>query len=203
MPRKKAEVAEETKVVEEEVSTKEVKEVKEKKTRTTKAKATKAEEVKTEEVKAEVAQEVVEEKKPARKPRAKKVASKKQNQTTGRRKRAVARIILTEGTGNIIVNDKQLAEYFMLPTLVQIVKQPLVLLNVEGKYDVKVNVYGSGLSGQAGAVRHAIARALVKDNETFKAELKKAGFLTRDARAKERKKPGLKKARKASQFSKR
>ena len=91
----------------------------------------------------------------------------------------------------------------MLPTLVQIVKQPLVLLNVEGKYDVKVNVYGSGLSGQAGAVRHAIARALVKDNETFKAELKKAGFLTRDARAKERKKPGLKKARKASQFSKR
>ena len=199
MPRKKAEVAEETKVVEEEVSTKEVKEVKEKKTRTTKAKATKAEEVKTEEVKAEVAQEVVEEKKPTRKPRAKKVAAKKQNQTTGRRKSAVARIILTEGTGNIIVNDKQLAEYFMLPTLVQIVKQPLVLLNVEGKYDVKVNVYGSGLS----AVRHAIARALVKDNETFKAELKKAGFLTRDARAKERKKPGLKKARKASQFSKR
>ena len=174
MPRKKAEQVEETKVVEE-VSTEQP-----------------AEQV-----------EVKEEKKTVRKPRAKKVAIKKQNQSTGRRKSAVARIVLTEGTGKIVVNDKELADYFMLPTLVQIVKQPLVLLNIENKYDVKVNVYGSGLSGQAGAVRHAIARALVKDNEAYKAELKKAGFLTRDARAKERKKPGLKKARKASQFSKR
>ena len=148
-------------------------------------------------------EEVAEVKKPARKPRAKKVAIKKQNQTTGRRKSAVARIVLTEGEGKITVNDKELTQYFMLPTLVQIVKQPLVLLNVENKYDVKVNVYGSGLSGQAGAVRHAIARALVKDNETFKAELKNAGLLTRDSRQKERKKPGLKKARKAPQFSKR
>ena len=142
-------------------------------------------------------------KKTTRKPRAKKVVAKKLNQTTGRRKAAVARIILTEGTGNIVVNDKELSAYFALPTLQQIVKQPLVLVGVENKYDVKVNVSGSGLSGQAGAVRQALARALVKDNEAFKAELKKAGFLTRDARAKERKKPGLKKARKASQFSKR
>ena len=142
-------------------------------------------------------------KKTTRKPRTKKAVAKKLNQTTGRRKSAVARIILTEGTGNIIVNDKELAVYFALPTLQQIVKQPLVLVDVENKYDVKINVSGSGLSGQAGAVRQALARALVKENEAFKAELKKAGFLTRDARAKERKKPGLKKARKASQFSKR
>ena len=177
MPRKKAEVAEETKVV--------------------------AEEAEVSTGKTEVVDEVKEEKKTTRKPRAKKVAIKKQNQTTGRRKSAVARIVLKEGEGKITVNDKELADYFMLPTLVQIVKQPLVLLNIENKYDIKVNVYGSGLSGQAGAVRHAISRALVKDNDSYKAELKKAGFLSRDARAKERKKPGLKKARKASQFSKR
>lgn len=142
-------------------------------------------------------------KKTTRKPRAKKVVAKKLNQTTGRRKSAVARIILSEGTGVITVNDKELAAYFALPTLQQIVKQPLVLVGAETKYDVKVNVNGSGLSGQAGAVRQAVARALVKDNEAYKAELKKAGFLTRDDRKKERKKPGLKKARKASQFSKR
>ena len=152
-------------------------------------------------VETEVAETEV--KKTARKPRAKKVAPKKLNQTVGRRKSAVARIILSAGEGNITINNKPLAEYFVLPTLQQIVKQPLVLVNAENKYDVKVNVSGSGLSGQAGAVRQALARALVKDDETFKAELKKAGFLTRDARAKERKKPGLKKARKASQFSKR
>ena len=141
--------------------------------------------------------------KKTRKPRAKKAEPKKLNQTTGRRKSAVARVILTEGEGKITVNKKELAEYFVLPTLQQIVKQPLTLLGAENKYDVKVNVNGSGLSGQAGAVRHALARALLKDNEAYKAELKKAGFLTRDARQKERKKPGLKKARKASQFSKR
>lgn len=153
-----------------------------------------------EKTEAPVATEV---KKTTRKPRAKKAEPKKLNQATGRRKSAVARIILTEGKGNITVNNKELAAYFVLPTLQQIVKQPLVLVGAENKYDVKVNVNGSGLSGQAGAVRHALARALVKDNETFKAELKKAGLLTRDAREKERKKPGLKKARKASQFSKR
>ena len=123
---------------------------------------------------------------------------------TGRRKSSVARVrIDTVGTGKIEINDRPLEEYFGLGTLQFIVKQPLVLLGLDGKVDVKVNVMGGGLTGQAGAIRHAIARALVKDNEGYKAELKKAGFLTRDARAKERKKYGLKKARKASQYSKR
>ena len=123
---------------------------------------------------------------------------------TGRRKSSVARVrIDTVGTGKIEINERPLEEYFGLGTLQFIVKQPLVLLGLDGKVDVKVNVVGGGLTGQAGAIRHAIARALVKDNEGYKAELKKAGFLTRDARAKERKKYGLKKARKASQYSKR
>ena len=100
-------------------------------------------------------------------------------------------------------DGRSLEEYFGLGTLQFIVKQPLVLLGLDGKVDVKVNVVGGGLTGQAGAIRHAIARALVENNETYKAELKKAGFLTRDARAKERKKPGLKKARKSAQYSKR
>ena len=135
---------------------------------------------------------------------AKKVAVKPAPINTGRRKSSVARVrIIENGTGNIVINDKNLEEYFGLGTLQYIVKQPLVLLGLEGKVDVKVNVCGGGLTGQAGAIRHGIARGLVKINEAYKAELKKEGFLTRDSRAKERKKYGLKKARKASQFSKR
>jgi small subunit ribosomal protein S9 len=136
---------------------------------------------------------------------AKKVAVKKSAPiNTGRRKSSVARVrILENGTGSIVINDKNLEEYFGLGTLQYIVKQPLVLLGLEGKVDVLVNVCGGGLTGQAGAIRHAIARGLVEMNEAYRAELKKAGFLTRDARVKERKKYGLKKARKAPQFSKR
>lgn len=124
---------------------------------------------------------------------------------TGRRKSSVARVkILENGKGAITVNKKPLEEYFGLGTLQYIVKQPLMLLGLEEKVDVIVNVQGGGLTGQAGAIRHAIARGLVKINEeAYKAELKKAGFLTRDARQKERKKYGLKKARKAPQYSKR
>lgn len=135
---------------------------------------------------------------------AKKVAVKPAPINTGRRKSSVARVrIIENGTGNIVINDKNLEEYFGLGTLQYIVKQPLVLLGLEGKVDVKVNVCGGGLTGQAGAIRHGIARGLVKINEAYKAELKKEGFLTRDSRAKERKKYGLKKARKAPQYSKR
>ena len=137
----------------------------------------------------------------------KKVAVKKATPTpinTGRRKSSVARVrVIENGTGKIVINKKALEEYFGLGTLQYIVKQPLVLLGLEEKVDVIVNVNGGGLTGQAGAIRHAIARGLVKVNEAYKAELKKAGFLTRDARAKERKKYGLKKARKAPQYSKR
>ena len=123
---------------------------------------------------------------------------------TGRRKSSVARVrIDMVGTGKIEINNRSLEDYFGLGTLQFIVKQPLVLLGLDGKVDVKVNVVGGGLTGQAGSIRHAIARALVKENESYRAELKKAGFLTRDARAKERKKAGLKKARKAAQYSKR
>lgn len=124
---------------------------------------------------------------------------------TGRRKSSVARVkILENGKGAITVNKKPLEEYFGLGTLQYIVKQPLMLLGLEEKVDVIVNVQGGGLTGQAGAIRHAIARGLVEINEeAYKAELKKAGFLTRDARQKERKKYGLKKARKAPQYSKR
>lgn len=124
---------------------------------------------------------------------------------TGRRKSSVARVkILENGKGAITVNKKPLEEYFGLGTLQYIVKQPLMLLGLEEKVDVIVNVQGGGLTGQAGAIRHAIARGLVEVNEeAYKAELKKAGFLTRDARQKERKKYGLKKARKAPQYSKR
>jgi len=123
---------------------------------------------------------------------------------TGRRKSSVARVkVIPNGTGVITINKRELTEYFTLGTLQQIVKQPLVLTNTENKVDVQVNVIGGGLTGQAGAIRHGIARGLVKMNEEYKAELKKAGFLTRDARMKERKKYGLKKARKSPQYSKR
>lgn len=122
---------------------------------------------------------------------------------TGRRKNAVARVRIIPGKGNITINGLTIDEY--LPTEVSkiIVKQPLVVTGNEGKYDLIVKVIGGGYSGQAGAIRHGLARALVKANIENKAALKSAGFLTRDPRMKERKKPGLKKARKAPQFSKR
>ena len=122
---------------------------------------------------------------------------------TGRRKNAVARVRIIPGKGNITINGLTIDEY--LPTDVSkiIVKQPLVVTGNEGKYDLIVKVIGGGFSGQAGAIRHGLSRALVKANIENKAALKAAGFLTRDPRMKERKKPGLKKARKAPQFSKR
>ena len=136
---------------------------------------------------------------------AKKTSKKKiQYLGTGRRKKAIARVrVIPEGSGNIVINKKSLDEYFGLDTLKYIVNQPLELTNSKAKYDVMVNVYGGGFTGQAGAIRHGISRALVLADESTKADLKKAGFLTRDPRAKERKKYGLKKARRAPQFSKR
>ena len=123
---------------------------------------------------------------------------------TGRRKNAVACVRLLPGTGKITNNDKDMDDYFGLETLKLIVRQPLVATATEGKFDIICKAIGGDISGQAGAIRHGISRALVQaDEEAYKAILKKAGFLTRDARMKERKKPGLKKARKASQFSKR
>ena len=122
---------------------------------------------------------------------------------TGRRKKAIARVRLLPGNGSVVVNKRTLDEYFGLDTLKQIVNQPLVLVGASDKYDVYVNVYGGGTSGQAGAIRHGISRALCEADASYRAALKKAGFLTRDPRMKERKKYGLKKARKAPQFSKR
>ncbi len=123
---------------------------------------------------------------------------------TGRRKSSIARVrILPNGSGKITINKKDISEYFPMDTMKYIVRQPLTLTNTEDKYDIFVNVIGGGVSGQAGAVRHGIARALVKADESLKPELKKAGFLTRDSRMKERKKYGLHKARRAPQFSKR
>lgn len=123
---------------------------------------------------------------------------------TGRRKQAVARVRIYPGHGSIEINGKDFADYFPMETMRYIVNQPLKAINAESIYDVKVNVKGGGIAGQAGAIRHGLARALVEaDAERNKLTLKKAGFLTRDSRVKERKKPGLKKARKASQFSKR
>ena len=122
---------------------------------------------------------------------------------TGRRKKSIARVFMTPGKGEIKVNGRPLDEYFGLDTLKMIVKQPLEATGNDGKFDVMVTVRGGGMSGQAGAIRHGIARALLEEDAENRAELKKAGFLTRDSRMKERKKPGLKKARKAPQFSKR
>ena len=122
---------------------------------------------------------------------------------TGRRKASVARVRLVPGAGNIIINHRELKQYFGLKTLELIVKQPLVLTEVEGKYDVLVNVYGGGFSGQAGAIRHGISRALLEADADYRPVLKSAGYLTRDPRMKERKKYGLKAARRAPQFSKR
>ena len=122
---------------------------------------------------------------------------------TGRRKNAIARVRLIEGNGKILVNGKDLDEYFGLETLKVIVKQPLSVTNSISKYDVISTVNGGGYTGQAGAIRHGIARALNKANQEYRPALKSNGFLTRDPRMKERKKYGLKKARKAPQFSKR
>ena len=122
---------------------------------------------------------------------------------TGRRKTSVARVRLVPGEGNVIINGREMAEYFGQPTLELIVRQPLQLTVMVVKYDVIAKVEGGGISGQAGAVRHGISRALLEVDGDLRAALKKAGFLTRDSREKERRKYGLKKARKASQFSKR
>lgn len=121
----------------------------------------------------------------------------------GRRKKAIARVRLMPGEGNIIINKRELDNYFGLETLKAVVRQPLVLTETGARFDVIVNVHGGGYTGQAGAIRHGIARALVKADEELKPAIKKAGFLTRDPRMKERKKYGLKAARRAPQFSKR
>lgn len=122
---------------------------------------------------------------------------------TGRRKTSVARVRLVPGEGKIVVNERPLEQYFGLKTLELIVKQPLSVTDTIGKYDVVAKVEGGGPTGQAGAVRHGIARALLRVDAEYRPSLKKAGLLTRDPREKERRKYGLKKARKASQFSKR
>ena len=122
---------------------------------------------------------------------------------TGRRKSSVARVYLVPGTGNITINKRDIDEYLGLETLKVIVRQPLVLTNNVDKFDVLVNVSGGGYTGQAGAIRHGISRALLEVDEEYRPVLKSAGFLTRDPRMKERKKYGLKAARRAPQFSKR
>ena len=132
--------------------------------------------------------------------------AKKENITfygTGRRKSSIARVRLVEGTGKITINGKDIDEFFGLETLKVIAKQPLTVTNTTAKYDVIASVKGGGFTGQAGAIRHGIARALNEANLEYRPALKSNGFLTRDSRAKERKKYGLKKARKAPQFSKR
>ena len=122
---------------------------------------------------------------------------------TGRRKSSVARVRLGPGNGNVIINGKDMAEYFGKKTLEMIVMQPLELTETVGRFDVKVNATGGGTSGQAGAIRHGIARALLQADPEYRPALKRAGYLTRDPRMKERKKYGLKAARRAPQFSKR
>ena len=134
------------------------------------------------------------------------VASKKKLQFwgTGRRKKAIARVrLIPGGTGNIVINKRGIDDYCDLETVKLIIKQPLVLTDTLTKYDIFVNVVGGGFTGQAGAIRHGISRALLIAEPELRAALKKAGFLTRDPRMKERKKYGLKKARRAPQFSKR
>ena len=122
---------------------------------------------------------------------------------TGRRKKSIARVYLTPGTGKITINKRDIDEYFGLETLKVVVRQPLVATETLEKFDVLVNVHGGGFTGQAGAIRHGIARALLKADAEFRPTLTKAGYLTRDPRMKERKKYGLKAARRAPQFSKR
>ena len=122
---------------------------------------------------------------------------------TGRRKSSVARVRVYNGTGKITINDRDIEDYFGLETLKLIVRQPLALTGSLDKFDIVCRVAGGGVTGQAGAIRHGLSRALLQFNEELRPELKKAGFLTRDPRMKERKKPGLKGARRAPQFSKR
>ena len=126
-----------------------------------------------------------------------------QYQAVGRRKKAIARVRLVPGDGKILINGREIDNYFGLETLKMTVRQPLALTALEGRYDVLVNVYGGGLAGQAGAIRHGIARALLQYDEDMRSSLKREGYLTRDSRKVERKKYGLKKARKSPQFSKR
>ncbi len=122
---------------------------------------------------------------------------------TGRRKSSTARVRLVPGTGRVVINKRDAEDYFPYETLRVITKQPLALTETEGTYDVHVNVDGGGFTGQAGAIRHGVARALLEADPEYRTSLKRAGFLTRDAREKERKKYGLRKARRAPQFSKR
>ncbi len=122
---------------------------------------------------------------------------------TGRRKSSVARVRLVPGAGKIVINNRDAEEYVPFETLREIIKQPLVATETLGSYDILVNVHGGGYTGQAGAIRHGVARALLTVDPDFRPTLKAAGFLTRDSRMKERKKPGLKGARRAPQFSKR
>ena len=130
--------------------------------------------------------------------------AKEQYYGTGRRKSSVARVRLVPGSGNITINGRDIDEYFGLDTLKVIVRQPMTLTKTIDKFDVIANVHGGGFTGQAGAIRHGVARALLEvDTEAYRADLKAAGFLTRDSRMKERKKYGLKAARRAPQFSKR
>jgi len=131
------------------------------------------------------------------------MATLQQNSGTGRRKTSAARVFLRKGGGAIVVNGKPLDEFFGRETSRMIVRQPLELTQVADKFDIKVSVAGGGITGQAGAIRLGIARALVEYDETLKSPLRRAGFMTRDARAVERKKVGLHKARRATQFSKR
>ena len=129
--------------------------------------------------------------------------AKEQFLGTGRRKKSVARVRLLKGNGNITINTRDIEDYFGYETLKMLVRSPLVLTETLGSYDVFVNVKGGGFTGQAGAIRHGIARALVKADPELRPAVKKAGYLTRDPRMKERKKYGLKAARRAPQFSKR
>ena len=122
---------------------------------------------------------------------------------TGRRKKSIARVYVMPGTGKITVNKRDIDDFFGYETLKVIVRQPLELLGLGGKFDLEVNVKGGGYTGQAGAIRHGLSRALCRVDEEYRPTLKAAGFLTRDPRMKERKKPGLKAARRAPQFSKR
>ena len=124
-------------------------------------------------------------------------------QAVGRRKKSIARVRLVPGEGKILINRRDIDNYFGLETLKMTVRQPLQLTDTASRFDVIVNVYGGGTTGQAGAIRHGISRALCKANPDLRGDLKKAGFLTRDPRMKERKKYGLKAARRAPQFSKR
>ena len=122
---------------------------------------------------------------------------------TGRRKKSIARVYLTAGTGKVTINKRDMDDYFGLETLKVVVRQPFAATETEGKFDVIVNVRGGGFTGQAGAIRHGISRALLQADPEYRPALKKAGFLTRDPRMRERKKYGLKAARRAPQFSKR